>query len=205
MYPLATILKSTLTADYINIKKGIYFIVISLILSSCAAVGTRTLYKTNEGFQIEKIGFNKLDKDTILSKIFPQTDKIFTLTVFETFNEYGISSSKDFKTDLSFDNPDLTKISEICKEYDLDGLIITKLKFIHVTYTMYFVPIAQNYDTEVEMKLFDQNGKLLIGTKHNTLNGNSYMMPPTADKTIHDGTKGALKRIVKEMGLKKTR
>ena len=51
------------------------------------------------------------------------------------------------------------------------------------------------------MKLYYRSGKLLVKTNHNTLYGNSYMLPPTADRTIQDGTKGAFTRIAKELGM----
>lgn len=93
----------------------------------------------------------------------------------------------------------IEQIIEICKVFDLDGIIVTKLKFINVTYSVYFIPIAQNYDTEVEMKLYNNKGELQIATLHNTYKGNSYMFVPSVEKTIHDGTMGAFKRIIKEM------
>ena len=51
------------------------------------------------------------------------------------------------------------------------------------------------------MKLFDRNGRLLVFSHHNTLQGHSYMMPPPADRTVYDGAEGALKRIAKEIGM----
>lgn len=94
-------------------------------------------------------------------------------------------------------------IRKICNENNLDGFVVSKLKFIHVTYSMYFIPIAKNWDTEVEMKLFNSTGNLMLTVLHNTTKGNSYFMPPTADRTIHDGTEGAIKRIIKELSLTK--
>jgi hypothetical protein len=68
---------------------------------------------------------------------------------------------------------------------------------------MNFIPIAKNWDTEVEMKLFDNTGNLMLTVLHNTTKGNSYFTPSTADRTIHDGTEGAIKRLAKELGLTK--
>jgi hypothetical protein len=184
-------------------KKGIYALAIAFLLSSCAAVGTSTLHNADEGIQIKKIGFNQLNNDSILFQVDSQTDEIFTQTVFETLDEYGLNNSQNFKTNLSFDYPDRIAIAQLCAEYDLDGFILARLKFIHVTYSMYALPIAQNFDTEVEMKLFSKEGKLIIRTMHNTLEGNSYMTPPPAFKTIQDGTRGALKRIARDLGLRR--
>lgn len=177
--------------------------VFTILFSSCAAIGTKTLYRTNETFNIEKIGFNNLYGDNLVNEIFPQTEDIFASSVLLTLREYGFIDPQKTEIDISFDHPDQDQIEELCNKHNLDGLLISKLEFIHVTYSFYSAPVAQNYDTEVQMKLFDKNGKLLITTRHNTLKGNSYMMPPSADRTIRDGAKGALKRITKEMGLEK--
>lgn len=61
--------------------------------------------------------------------------------------------------------------------------------------------MAENYDTEAELKLFSKNGDLLSHTLHNTYKGNSYMMSPSADITVRDGTIGAINRMAKDMGL----
>jgi hypothetical protein len=180
------------------------FIVISTLLSSCAAVGTKTLYKTDEKVDIHSLGYNSLDGDTILSRIYPYTNNIYDSTIIETLNEYGIDNYKSLNENMTYQTPDIEKIKVICSQYKLDALLVSKLKFIYATQTIYFVPVSHNWDTEVEMKLFDKNGRLLYNTKHNTLKGNSYMNPPPVERTVHDGTKGALVRILKNMGLIKT-
>jgi len=48
---------------------------------------------------------------------------------------------------------------------------------------VYFDLIAENVDAEVQLKLFDQNGDLVLQTLHDTHRGNSYTMPPDADTT----------------------
>ncbi|WP_147384084.1 hypothetical protein [Maribellus luteus] len=182
----------------------IKFIIISTLLCSCAAVGTKTLYKTDEKVDISSLGYNSLDGDTILAKIYPFTNNIFDSTIIETLKEYSLDNYKSLDENITYQTPDIEKIKEICSQYNLDALLVSKLKFIYATQAIYFVPVSHNWDTEVEMKLFDKNGRLLYNTKHNTLKGNSYMNPPPVERTVHDGTKGALVRIFKNMGLIKT-
>jgi hypothetical protein len=179
------------------------FLVVAIAFTSCTALGTKTLYKSETKHEIKKIAFSKLDGDSIVSKIFPQTDSIFIKTFIETFSTYKLNDIIHFNAELSITKPDINKITQICDENNLDGLVVSRLKFIYVTYRMNFIPIAKNWDTEVEMKLFDKTGNLMLTVLHNTTKGNSYFMPPTADKTIHDGTAGAIKRIAKELGLTK--
>lgn len=180
-----------------------FFGIITILLASCSAHGSKTLYKSEVKPEIKRLAFSKLDGDSIVSKIFPQTDSVFTNTLVKTFTTYNLNDIISINCELSIDNPDINIISQICEENNLDGIVITRLKFIHVTYRMNFIPIAKNWDTEVEMKLFDKTGNLVLAVLHNTTKGNSYFMPPAADRTIHDGTVGAIKRLIKEIGLTK--
>lgn len=133
--------------------------------------------------------------------MFPQIITVFDSTVDEIMNQYGMSNFINLHLPLSYVEPDLNILTDVCKTNQIDAVLLTKLKFINVTYSVYFIPVAENYDTEVEMKLMDKTGKLLYNTSHNTFKGNSYFLPPTPDETIHDGIEGALERMLKEMGL----
>jgi hypothetical protein len=184
-------------------RKIFLFLIITIALTGCATFGTNTLYKSEEKIEIKKLGFAKLDGDSIVSKIFPQTDSIFTNTFVETFKTYNLKDIVPFNSEFSIDKPDINTIVQICKENNLDGFVVSRLKFIHVTYSMSFIPIAKNWDTEVELKLFNKIGNIILTVRHNTTRGNSYFMPPSANRTIHDGTAGAIKRLAKELGMTK--
>ncbi|MCT4613437.1 MAG: hypothetical protein N4A49_01020 [Marinifilaceae bacterium] len=186
----------TIKQLFINASK---LIIIFFILNSCAAVGTRTIYKVDKAINLKNLGFTKLDWDTTLNQIQPKTEELYCLTMKEAFNKNELINGKEINASLSFDNVSRERIVEQCVKNNLDGIIITRLKFIHVTYSVYYAPIMQNFDTEVEMKLYNNMGELQISTTHNTYSGNSYMMPPPVERTIHDGTMGAFKRIIKEM------
>jgi hypothetical protein len=186
-------------------KVPIRFIIFSFLLSSCAAVGTVTLYKAKDITQVDKIGFCHFYGDSFVDRICPNTTTIFKKTVFTAFEVYGFNDLMYLQQEISYKNPEVRKIAELCREFDLDGILLSKLRFKRTNYRVYYSPIVRSYDTEVEMKLIDKNGKLLISTIHNTFNGNSYLMPPTVERTIQDGTTGAIKRILKEMGIKKSK
>ena len=177
-------------------------IFISLLLSSCAALGTKTLYKSPNLREINTVGFCPLENDT-LQQIFERTAIVSDSAVVETLKTYGWSPPRRLDSALSFDHPDPAFIADICRRKGLDGVIVTKLQFIHVTYSMYTIPIFQNYDTEVEVKLLDSSGNVVLITRHNTLAGNSYMMPPLPERTVYDGVEGALKRMMKEFNREK--
>ncbi len=182
-------------------RHTLLFLIITILLTSCAALGTKTLYKSKAKNEFKKLAFAKLDGNRIVSKVFPQTDSIFTNTFIETFRIYNLRDIVPIDGEFSINEPDLNSIVQICKENNLDGFVVSRLKFINVTYRMNFRPIARNWDTEVEMKLYDKLANLVLAVRHNTTKGNSYIVFPTADRTIHDGTAGAIKRLALELGL----
>ncbi len=170
------------------------------LLYSCASFGGKTIYRqTNYTNKIKSIGYTNLENDTLLTKIFENTNKIYKETVKTFLIPYQIKTVEFEKNALNFSNPDTNTIIKICNNYDIDALILTKLSFINVTYSIYLIPYAKNLDTEVEMKIYDKSGKLISHTLHNTLHGNSYMFPPPTERTIKDGTEGNLKRIAKSL------
>lgn len=173
--------------------------VLLIFLYSCSTLGTKTLYKTKDEFRISKIGFCRLDGENHAGRMFYKMDEIFDSTVIHTFIESGLEIPVQIQTDISYESPELPEIIELCYRNDLDGFLLARLLFTNRVYTVNMVPVGQNIDTEVELKLYDKNGKLLIVTSHNTFQGNSYMMPPPPSRTIHDGAKGAVKRLIKEM------
>ena len=176
----------------------ILFVILAILLPSCSIfVGTQALYQTSNVEEISKWGYVNLENGNTLSEIYPRTQTVFTSTILETFAKHSLEAPREVFANLSFENPNLVQVISICKENNLDGLLLSKLKFLNVTYYIGFIPAMQNIDTEVEMKLFNKDGKIIAITRHNTLNGSDYMMPPTAERTIHDATERALKKIIK--------
>jgi hypothetical protein len=177
-------------------------LIFALILTGCAAIGTKTIYKTTNlnNYDFNNIGYSQPASDNVLNKIRPNTSKIFYSAFIEFFTAKTLKIEKyeltDFKTITEIDT---SKIRKICTENDLDGYICTQIKYKFVNNYYMYIPIGKSEDAYVEMKLYDKKGILIIHTKHNTYAGNSYMMPPKAEQTIRDGTIGALKRILKEV------
>lgn len=182
------------------LRQLLLLIISSAPLLGCTTLGTKTLYKNSTIERPQKLGFVELDNDSTISKLFPKVDSIFKESIKEAYLKYNTGEIRTVEKYISTTKPDTSLIAEICRREQLDGLIWTKIKFIHVTYSAYFIPVAKNWDTEVAMFLFNKDGSLLLGVSHNTLHGNSYLMPPSADKTIHDGVAGALKRVARELG-----
>lgn len=175
------------------------FFTFIITFCSCAAIGTKTIYRTNAVPNINSIGYCELSDDEFLTSIYPQTNDVFNTAIEKIVENYGLPTPKRIEF---IDKNITTLISELCEANNIDALLITHLRFVNTTYTMSFVPVADNLDTEVQMMLYDKQGDLLFSTKHNTFSGNSYMKLPPTHRTITDGIKGAFKRIAKEMGLK---
>ncbi|MCL2290369.1 MAG: hypothetical protein FWC34_06660 [Bacteroidetes bacterium] len=179
-----------------NLK--ILFVIIAVLSHSCSVfVGTKTLYTARNIEKINTWGYTNLENDNTLSTIYPRTHAVFTSTIVETFAKHSLEAPTEVSANLSFENPDIVQIISICEENNLDGLLLSKLTFVNVTYYINFVPVFDNIDTEVEMKLFTKEGKVVAITRHNTHKGSDYMMPPTTERTIHDATARALKKIIK--------
>lgn len=179
------------------------FVLLILLVTGCASLGTKTLYRSDTKPVISRVGYANLEGEAIVTKLFPQTSRVYSRTLTETFSNYNINEVIAAGHEFSVKDPDTAVIKKVCVEKGLNALLVTKIKFIRMSYTVYFVPVSSNWDTEVEMKLFDSTGSLLLAVTHNTAKGNSYFTKPTADRTIHDGIEGALTRIAKELGLPK--
>jgi len=174
------------------------FAFIATLLHSCSVfVGTKTLYTARNIEKINKWGYVNLENDNTLSAIYPRPHAVFTSTIIETFAKHSLEAPKEISVSLSFENPDPVQIISICEENNLDALLLSKLKFLNVTHYINFIPVFENIDTEVEMKLINKEGKVVAITRHNTLKGSDYMLPPTTERTIHDATERALKKIIK--------
>lgn len=193
----------TFTENLNNIFKSKWYLQLALFaliftLYGCAAVGTKTIYRTDNVPSLQRIGYCDLYDNETLVSIYPQTNDVFHSAITEIFKLYGFPTPE--KT--GFVVEEKKSISEFCENNNIDALLFTNLHFINVTYTVYFAPVASNLDTEVKMRLYDRQGNLLYSTMHNTLKGNSYMMPPPTNRAVSDGVKGAFNRIAKEMRLK---
>ena len=173
-----------------------------ILLTNCAAFGTKTLYKKEKNSLVKPktLGFSQLENEPIIDKIVTGTSDVYDKVMSSELSKLDIKpKSIEYPNFKKWTELEKQTISELCNTNELDGIIFTQLKFVNTNYSMMFIPIGKSQDTEVEMKYFDSNGNLLLHTKHNTAMGNSYMDYPDAEKTVPDGVKGALKRIFKEI------
>ena len=178
-----------------------FLLFLAILLTGCGALGTKTLYRTKTNLdKPTKIGFSQVANEEVMNQIIKGSSEIYDTTMTNQLALQNIKSNKiELKNFDGFEGVKADEIKTICTENQLDGMILTQLKFLNVEYSFFFIQAGVSEDTEVEMQYYDANGNLLLHTKHNTHNGNSYWNFPSADKTVADGTKGALGRIIKEI------
>ncbi|MEO9005215.1 MAG: hypothetical protein ABI288_10780 [Ginsengibacter sp.] len=191
---------------YFKLRNTIKSLLFVLTFSGCAALGTKTLTKSKEikKYNISKIGYSQLASENILNRIKGGTSEIFQLSMEQYFENKSIKIEKHTLMHFDFiENIDPNEIINICKENNLDGFLCTQIKYKFVNTSYMFIPTGKSEDVYVNIKLFNNTGELMCHTRHNTLAGNSYMMAPKANKTIRDGTFGALNQIFKEISRSK--
>ncbi len=183
--------------------KSVFLLFLFLFLTGCMTFGSRVLYHDDNGLK------NSFKKIGVLFPRMPgYTERVLTNSakvVNQTLRSFA-KKEKNFHliyfpedTTWHFETPDTLWISQKCSTNELDGLILMRVRFTKMIYTVYFVPVSQNFDAQVEAKLYDRHGRLVVHVYFDTYFGNSYWLPPSAQTTLHDGLTGALKRLLKEL------
>jgi len=208
-------------------NNNLLIILFSVLISGCASSGSSTLYKTSEKFDIQKIGFVDLTLDTIPEKvlgrssgpfqgavsttfkesstklvsIYTESNDIFRSIVQSSMKELGVDSIFFVREKIDYFIPDSLAIVNYCSEFKLDGIIVSKLKFIRIKETLFpfYITIARKYYSEIGMMLFDNQGKLVTSVLYSTLKGNPHSWAPKADKAVKYGTIGAINTMSVEI------
>ena len=184
-------------------------VMLACLLMSCAALGTRTTYRSDPPPLIKSMGYVELVRDSQFRHLFPRTNEVFHRSVVNTLNAYGMDDVREIGQQLPFEAPDPEKIAELCRQYEVDALLLSRLEFVH---HKHLLPpsddnysIGESYETKVEMKLFDRHGRLIVAARHNTIMGNLYFKIPEPGRTVRDGAEGAVKRIARVAGMTQNR
>jgi len=164
-------------------------------LTGCFTSGTKTIYKADNAMSVNNLGYLQLTNDSSLSKVYPKTNEIYKEALTNTFKQYGLSNIQYTEAIIDYDNPDIEAIKSICLNNNMDALLISQLIFIRQ------ISMGKTIvGAEVNSKLYDRNGKLLVNASHNTLQDNTYRMPITkVDDAVREGTKKAITRVSQEM------
>jgi len=185
-----------------KIKNMLKTTILMIVLSGCSALGTKTISKSEnlKSFDLRRLGYSQVASEIILNKMRPKTSTIFESAMEDYFFDKAVNIQKYELMKFEYiEDIDSSEVIQICNINNLDGYLCTQVVYKSIDNYDTILPLATSEDAYVEIKLFDNQGKLLIHTKHNTFAGNSYLGIPRAEKTVRNGTIGALKRIMKEI------
>lgn len=181
--------------------KYLFGILSLAFLTSCAALGSKTIYKSEKTVPLQNLGCTQLFEAKDLNRIFLYSDSVYFSGLQREYKRNLGDSLMFVDASINFFSPYKPDIISICSRYKLNGLIVSNLRFMRLI--MNHIPAEGWTDSCVELKLFDSNGNLIIHTSHKTSIGNSYGLQPTTERTINDATAGALNRLLKEYHLLK--
>jgi len=202
----------TRLATIINfMKQTVTIFALVIFLISCASIGNKVLYQTTNPIVFKKLGYVNSEYDTVTNGLYSNANYLFTSTVNDFIKTNSTATPAYLHTMIAYDNIDSLKLKNICKENGFDVILLTKLYFI----SRYFVykgllnikPDNQQFlsftqsDVCVEMKLFDNQGKLLVFISYNTPQGNGITNSPK--EGIVKGTKGGMKELFSVINPKK--
>jgi hypothetical protein len=166
-----------------------------LLITSC--VTTKTIYKSETNCPMKRLGITNLNKQhPVINQMFPTLNKLFNNEIQQVLStaNYQVIITND---SLQFDTPDLDKVKTICNNKNLDGLVISKITFTHISNFVYFIPTSEYYDNILELKLIDKEGVIRLIIKHNTGN-DIYMSVPENEVSIKTSIDKATKQLIKE-------
>lgn len=101
-----------------------------MILYSCTNLGSKTFFKSDRIEHFGTLGFCPLQDDSILTKVFANTNEIFEDTIQKSLQNYGILTVHCSDQKVNFNNPDTKLIRTICYEKSIETLLLSKLQFI---------------------------------------------------------------------------
>jgi hypothetical protein len=82
----------------------------------------------------------------------------------------------------------------------VDGIVLTSLRFIGYRYLYMFIPVGQDFETVVEMKLYNSQGKLLVSNCYLTHDGGrAGAKGSNLQKVVSGGTIGAVRGLIQEI------
>lgn len=173
-----------------------YSVLAFTLLSSCANFGDSLLY-FNKNAKISKV-------KTVLyfnPEVFPDISEIKepTYSAFYTATSDQMKTMGNLKylkvdTPISFDDVDTGTVKEICRNNNADIAVIPKVKYFKVGFGKY---VFSN-QVIVSMKLYNAEGDFVMEAAYDTYKGNGRLLG-TAENSVIIGTKGALRKISKEL------
>jgi hypothetical protein len=162
---------------------------------------THKYFDVHDKINSYRFGYLDLNLDSAAIKIYPETNKLYLSIVPQELKKRGIANCSYSEQKLDYFNPDKSLIINLCLNDTIDGLIISRIEFFPRVATQQLY-----YDAQVETKLFDKNGNLLITTLNNSDSyfenySNSRYIAKIQKSLIDEGVTGAIKKLIQNMKL----
>jgi len=182
-----------------TIKKLLGLLCFTLLLSSCASLGSKTLYSglnSESKIKIEKI---LLIKPVLLNVNFYEESAadFYFKELQEQFDNYNIKVIKSNSTISDFDNIKPETEIQINEDSDCDYILIGRIKRLTV--------MGQTTDFRMDYKLIKSSDKKLVySSKYSTTFGNTYVVVPgvglpSEEKLMRDAIRLGLHNLKKDI------
>lgn len=165
-----------------------------ILLGGCSASGKRTYYREHRtGTMIKNIGVVNITADSANTKLCPTIETLSDSVIRNVLLEKKDFTYKYFDRNTNFanekENDSISieqRITEFCRNNNLDGILFVHLKFIDAKYTVALIPVLKECHAESAMLLYGKDGKKLLSTGYNTLQGDSYFSSPGPEIRARD-------------------
>lgn len=184
-----------------NRKKAIVLGVLAgVVLVGCTTLGQRLVYY-NKDRKLDKINRIIYFQPTVypeIEEIKPPTNQAFFSAVTDQMKLYSKMKVIQMDNAMEYDTVDIASIKEFCVNNNAEVAIIPKVKYFKVGLGKY---VFSN-QVLVSLKLFDKDGNFLMETEYDTYKGNARLVG-SAENSIKIGTKGAIRKMKRELTKKK--
>lgn len=169
---------------------------VATLLISCANFGDSLLYFNNNAKirNIKTVIYFNPEVFPDINEIKQPTYSAFYTATSDQMKSYGNLKYLKVDTPISFDDVDTGTVKEICKNNNADIAVIPKVKYFKVGFGKY---VFSN-QVIVSMKLYNAEGDFVMEAAYDTYKGNGRLLG-TAENSVIIGTKGALRKISKEL------
>ena len=163
-------------------KKNIFFVICSVLFISCST--TKILYKSDILIQLNRIGIADLNKVAPqIDSLFPKLDSVFNTASINFSNKYLAKETVHLKEKLNYSRSDSLEIRSLCKDQNLDAIILSFVKFTLVINTIYLIPTDKHFECILYTKIYDKNGSLIYHVVHDSKD-DTYDKVPTTERVV---------------------
>ena len=169
----------------------------SLIIISCKNLGS-TLVKLNHSIKlkhVDRIVYFDPEVYPNFEEIKEPTNNVIYSSVSDELKNYGNYKIMHINNaNIKYDSVDVNMIKESCLNNGAEIALVPKVKYFKVGLGKY---VFSN-QVIVSMKMYNNDGELVIENSYDTYKGNGRLLG-TAENSVIIGTKGALRKISKEL------